>query len=489
MKTAMRIFALLLGCSAALGEGIPVPSWIAAQLQPGESASFSTGGPDGNIWATEQAKGQILKINPEDGSVTRYALAANTIPLEITAGPDGNFWFSGGQLQGGSPVSIIGRFTTAGAITIFNYPDSRAFTLLSSGPITGSPDGNVYVANPASKKIGIINAAASTSSLVLTEASLPFDFVGIPIIAPRQAGGIYVCGQSAKYCGALIGGRPNLISLPTTERPTGVSECGSSACVATSGGIGSNSLWKISYPEHIIGPFPYVLSNSFQIGKISCTDRLCLGAAGSTLAAMDLTSDPPTSYSVGSPPGVNVTDVRFYLPPQGGLYVLATGKSASTPEPTVFIGKAIVAVPATPTLKATKKATTLLPEVHVRDKFLYTITVENTSDVDAAPGITINDQVPDQVAIQDVDGLAPDNVRIQCSHTLFSLTCSDTVSLRAHASLQIEILVIATTPGTSRNTARIDGGGDPTNPKNSNSVDVTVLPPLPRSGRPPGKRG
>jgi streptogramin lyase len=434
MKPALRLFALLFSCSTALGGTITAPSWTAAQLQPGEGALFATAGPDGNIWASEQGKGQILRINPTDGSVTRYPLPANTIPLQITFGPDGNLWFSGGQLQGGSPVSIIGRVTQAGTYTIFNYPVANAFTLLSSGPIAGSPDGNVYVANPTSKRIGIISAAASTSSLVLTEASLPFDFVGIPIIAPRQAGGIYVCGQSAKYCGALIGGRPNLISLPTTERPTGVSECGSSACVATSGGIGSNSLWKISYPEHIIGPFPYVLSNSFQIGKISCTDRLCLGAAGSTLAAMDLTSDPPTSYSVGSPPGVNVTDVRLFLPPQGGLNIIAIGENPATRDSNVFISGNVIASTCVPPVTFLH-GPTLITTWRLGDLSLLFLSVQ-----DAVPPVTYSQTGG---AMPPGFSLGTGNVGGQPGTTgtyTFTLTATDARGCKASQTITIVVL-------------------------------------------------
>jgi hypothetical protein len=338
MKTALRLFVLVLSCSAALGT-ITVPSWTAAQLLPGESASFATGAPDGNVWATEQAKGQILKINPADGSVTRYPLPANTIPLQITAGPDGNLWFSGGQVQGGGPVSIIGRVTTAGAITIFNYPEARAFTLLSSGPIAGSSDGKVYVVNTASKKIGIINPAASakvgTSSLVVTEIALAFNSVGITLIASRQSGGIDYCGQSARDCGTLINGVLAPFSLPAGS-PSGVSECAAGMiCIDTTNTLGATAskFWKCdsSGANCISSDWP---DDGCGAGKLSCTSADCVAGEAPAhaynpsckdLMAADLTSSPPTLYKINGPGGVNLTDA-FLFQRQGGRSKLADAR-------------------------------------------------------------------------------------------------------------------------------------------------------------------
>jgi hypothetical protein len=53
---------------------------------------------------------------------------------------------------------------------------------------------------------------------------------------------------------------------------------------------------------------------------------------------MNLTSDPPTPYSVGAPSGVNVIDVRLFLPPQGGLRTAVIGQNPSTHDSNIFIG-------------------------------------------------------------------------------------------------------------------------------------------------------
>jgi hypothetical protein len=82
-----------------------------------------TAGPDGNVWFTEFTTSQIGQITP-DGSVSEFPLPDRTFPREITAGPDGNLWYtaSGGVRQfiiaGGpegptSPAAVASLFAGA----------------------------------------------------------------------------------------------------------------------------------------------------------------------------------------------------------------------------------------------------------------------------------------------------------------------------------------------------------------------------------------
>jgi len=96
-----------------------------------------TAGPDGNIWFTEQLGKKIGKITPA-GAITEYPIPGTLVsPKQIAAGPDGNVWFS--------DFISVGRVTPAGAITRFDIPSSS----LPEG-ITGGPDGNVWVTLSAS---------------------------------------------------------------------------------------------------------------------------------------------------------------------------------------------------------------------------------------------------------------------------------------------------------------------------------------------------
>jgi streptogramin lyase len=54
-----------------------------------------TAGPDGNLWFTEFTKNKIDKISPITGIITQYSIStANAGPSGIAAGPDGNLWFT-----------------------------------------------------------------------------------------------------------------------------------------------------------------------------------------------------------------------------------------------------------------------------------------------------------------------------------------------------------------------------------------------------------
>ena len=52
-----------------------------------------TAGPDGNLWYTEFTGDKIGKITPS-GVVTEFGLAPDSGPHGIAAGPDGNLWFA-----------------------------------------------------------------------------------------------------------------------------------------------------------------------------------------------------------------------------------------------------------------------------------------------------------------------------------------------------------------------------------------------------------
>jgi virginiamycin B lyase len=74
-----------------------------------------------------------------------YALPPESSPGAITAGPDGNLWFTN------LPTNKIGRITTSGTITEFPLPASS--TPLG---ITAGPDSKLWFTNATSSKIGKI---------------------------------------------------------------------------------------------------------------------------------------------------------------------------------------------------------------------------------------------------------------------------------------------------------------------------------------------
>src|SRR5262249_53513744 len=75
-------------------------------------------------------------------------------PSGITAGPDGNIWFT-------APLGRINP--TTGAITEYPVP----FANYSLYAITSGPDGNLWFTDPGNNAIGV--ATLATSQLVVTQ--------------------------------------------------------------------------------------------------------------------------------------------------------------------------------------------------------------------------------------------------------------------------------------------------------------------------------
>ena len=97
-----------------------------------------TAGPDGNLWFTEP--GKIGRITPA-GHISEFPVPTRSNLLGITAGPDGNLWFT--ELQSGK----IGRITPTGTISEFPLPTSES----TSAFITTGPDGALWFTERSSK--------------------------------------------------------------------------------------------------------------------------------------------------------------------------------------------------------------------------------------------------------------------------------------------------------------------------------------------------
>ena len=78
------------------------------------------------------------------GKIREFAVpTAFSAPFGITAGPDGNLWFT-------EERNNIGRITTAGAITEFAVPTANSEPF----GITAGPDGNLWFTEEGGNNIG-----------------------------------------------------------------------------------------------------------------------------------------------------------------------------------------------------------------------------------------------------------------------------------------------------------------------------------------------
>jgi streptogramin lyase len=130
-----------------------------------------TAGPDGNLWFTEAVGNKIGRITT-DGMITEFSgTPALDQPFSITAGPDGNLWFTDVD------ANKIGRITTDGMITEFSLPRFDSFPQR----ITAGPDGNLWFTEgglPGGNKIGRI-----TTDGVINKKEFP---VPTPAGAPND---------------------------------------------------------------------------------------------------------------------------------------------------------------------------------------------------------------------------------------------------------------------------------------------------------------
>jgi streptogramin lyase len=125
-----------------------------------------TWGPDGAFWFTESYANYIARIDT-NGNFSTYAPAGPTQagPYGIVAGPDGNLWFT--EVS----ANRIGVASTNGTLlTEFAIPDPGPGGAGSSGPtgITVGPDKQIWFAEKYSSRIARLTNSVSAISNVAT---------------------------------------------------------------------------------------------------------------------------------------------------------------------------------------------------------------------------------------------------------------------------------------------------------------------------------
>jgi virginiamycin B lyase len=113
-----------------------------------------TAGPDGALWFTEYYAAKVARITTS-GHITEFPLPAagdsfGYRPSGLASGPDGNLWVTEvGTWPGGGPGQVA-RLSTSGVFTAYGVPTTKLAPGLSlwrdMGPqtITAGPDGNLW---------------------------------------------------------------------------------------------------------------------------------------------------------------------------------------------------------------------------------------------------------------------------------------------------------------------------------------------------------
>jgi streptogramin lyase len=121
-------------------------------LQSGADPDAIAPGPDGNIWFTDQDGTQraIGRVTPA-GQITEFTTGLNDdLPLDITAGADGNLWVPQASMDPMTP-SAVAEITPSGQITeITNGVNPTG--LMDGDSILAGPNGALWFSDTASPK-------------------------------------------------------------------------------------------------------------------------------------------------------------------------------------------------------------------------------------------------------------------------------------------------------------------------------------------------
>jgi streptogramin lyase len=317
-----------------------------------------TAGPDGNLWFMDANNigeaSNIGMINPATHAIAEFPIpTANADPRMITAGPDGNLWFTEffGGIKGSPWVSKIGMINPAThAIAEFSTPTANA------GPygISAGPDGNLWFTEFLANKIGMINPATHA----IGEFPIPSASPRPQGISAGPDGNLWFAQQSAGAIGMInpathaitefttapygsswisagadgnlwfTEGGPSNVGMinPATHASA---EFATPTASASPDGISAGPDGNLWFTERAAGnigminpathgifeyPVPYAGSTPYQItagpdGNLWFTDRgtNAIGVLTVPTTQLVVTQQPPASVTAGSPFGFTVT--------------------------------------------------------------------------------------------------------------------------------------------------------------------------------------
>ena len=94
-----------------------------------------TTGPDGNLWISDYANAEIIRLSPTSGAVAYFPIPGGGYPYGIITGPDNALWAADRNGQ-------VDRVTVDGTVSVIPIPGSYGVE-----GITVGGDGNLWVNN------------------------------------------------------------------------------------------------------------------------------------------------------------------------------------------------------------------------------------------------------------------------------------------------------------------------------------------------------
>jgi streptogramin lyase len=247
-----------------------------------------TAGPDGNVWFGEQARPdqsgnsvlEVAKITPA-GMLTEYSagIGINGEIDDITAGPDGNVWFTGsvgippGILMPGQVTTrfVIGKITPSGAVTEYTigsctYTGGTGAEICSGTAargITSGSDGNLWFIEPRENKIGKITPGGAVTEYSAGISGTLGDITSGP------DGNVWFTESPKKIAKITIGGAVTEYSAGFSGTPGDI----------TSGPDGN--LWfKEDAPYRIAKITPSGAVTEYRAGIINAPGSITMGSDG-----------------------------------------------------------------------------------------------------------------------------------------------------------------------------------------------------------------
>ncbi|WP_290646699.1 hypothetical protein, partial [Aquabacterium sp.] len=212
-----------------------------------------TAGPDGNIWFTEMTGNRIGQVTPS-GTIKEFFIPTGfSKPNGIVSGPDQNLWFTDWYRRS------IDKITTGGVVTEFHIPSNSQPAMITSGS-----DGNLWFTEDNGSHIGRI-----TPNGVILEFPLPIGSNGTDGITTGPDGNVWFIERLGNKVGRITpSGSIVEFSIPTNSSYSAGITLGKDGNLwfAQESNIG-----RIT-PSGLITEFSVPTSNSYPEGITSGSD-------------------------------------------------------------------------------------------------------------------------------------------------------------------------------------------------------------------------
>jgi virginiamycin B lyase len=427
-----------------------------------------TAGPDGNLWFTEEfGSGAVSvgKINPSTQAISLFPVptSAAIAPGGITSGPDGNLWFTeaAGAQFGGNAIGKINPTTDA----IAQFPTSTHTVGHVPSGITAGPDGNLWFIERDTAVIGQINPTTDA----IAEFPTPTGTFLVGGIVGGPDGNLWF--TEASNVGRI---NPTTHAVTAFPIPSGMDSieitAGADGNLWFSEGTSTNSnagVGEINPTTHVITEFTVAAGSTPEgiaagpDGNVWFTDP-----GASKIGQINLTTDAITEFAV---PSFNSLPGGITAGPDGNLWFTELNANK--------IGQ-VVLNPADLALSGNAPTS-----VTVGSNLSYTLTVTNDG-TGSATGVTLTDALPAGVTFASATG------GVQPVNGLLTFALG---SLAAGASTTVSIVVSPTAASTIplTNSAQVlMKQTDPTLADNSviltTTVSASTAPDLAVSGTVPG---